>query len=81
MHISFQILISCCTKSLNFANQHLDHEDLIEKTIDGLDDDYKTILDIINGHNTPISFDELHEKLIMKELSFSQVVIEINLHS
>lgn len=47
----------------------MDHEDLIEKILDGLDDDYKSLIDVIDGRDTPISFDELHEKLINKELS------------
>ncbi|PON38918.1 hypothetical protein PanWU01x14_308930, partial [Parasponia andersonii] len=47
----------------------MDQEDLIEKILNGLDDDYKPIIDIINGCDTTILFDELHEKLINKELS------------
>ena len=47
----------------------MDVKDLTEKILDGLGDDYKPIIDIISGRDTPISFDELHEKLINKELS------------
>ena len=50
----------------------LDHEDLIEKILEGLDDDYQPIIDTVNGRDTPISCDELHEKLINKELSLRQ---------
>ena len=50
----------------------LDHEDLIEKILEGPDDDYQSIIDVVNARNTPISFDELHEKLINKELSLHQ---------
>ena len=42
---------------------------LLKRFLDGLDDDYKSIVDIINGWDTLISFDELHEKLINKQLS------------
>lgn len=47
----------------------MDCKDLIEKILDGLDDNYKHIIDVINGRDTPISFDELYGKLIKKELS------------
>ena len=45
----------------------MDHEDLLEKILDGLGNQY--VIDAINGCNTPISFDELHEKLINKEIT------------
>ena len=45
----------------------LDHEDLIKKILEGIDEDYQPVIDVINGRDTPISFDELHEKLINKE--------------
>ena len=37
--------------------------------LDGLDDDYKFTIDIVQAHETPILFDELHEKLINRELA------------
>ncbi|POO00158.1 LOW QUALITY PROTEIN: hypothetical protein TorRG33x02_039360 [Trema orientale] len=43
--------------------------DLIVKILDCLDDSYKSILDVLNDRNTPVSFDKLHEKLINKALS------------
>ncbi|RVX23186.1 Retrovirus-related Pol polyprotein from transposon RE1 [Vitis vinifera] len=48
----------------------LDQEDLIEKVLEGLDENYQSIIDAVNGRDSTISFDELHEKLINKELSF-----------
>ena len=47
----------------------MDDEDLIEKILDGLDDEYKSIVDAIKRHETLIFFDELHEKLINKKIS------------
>ncbi|RVW19662.1 Retrovirus-related Pol polyprotein from transposon RE1 [Vitis vinifera] len=47
----------------------LDQEDLIEKVLEGLDENYQSIIDAVNGRDSTISFDELHEKLINKELS------------
>ena len=52
----------------------LDHEDLIEKILESLDDDYQPIIDVVNGRDTPISFDELREKLINEELSLRQKI-------
>ena len=46
----------------------MDDENLIEKILDGLDDEYKFIVDVIEECETLISFDELHEKMINKEL-------------
>lgn len=46
----------------------MDHKYLIKKILDGFDNDYKLIIDVINGYDTLILFDELHEKLINKEL-------------
>ena len=51
----------------------MDHEDLLDKILDGLWSEYQyAIIDIVNGRNTPISFDELHEKLINKEITLQQ---------
>ena len=42
----------------------LDHEDIIDGILNGLDEDYKSITNIFQGRDTSIMFDELHEKLI-----------------
>ncbi|GMH27526.1 hypothetical protein Nepgr_029369 [Nepenthes gracilis] len=49
----------------------MDHEDLIEKILDGVDDEYTHIVDVSDGCDMPIAFDELHEKINNKELSLS----------
>ena len=64
--------IKTWAEELAALGKPLDHEDLIEKILEGLDDDYQPIIDAVNGRDTPISFDELHEKLINKELSSSK---------
>ena len=51
----------------------LDHKDLIEKILEGLNDDYQPI-DAVNGRDISISFAEIHEKLINKELSIRQKI-------
>lgn len=45
----------------------LDHEDLLDNITDGLPDDYKAIVDMVNGRDVPISLEELHEKLLIRE--------------
>lgn len=47
----------------------MDPEDLTDIVLDGLNDDYKAIIEAIHGRETPISFAELHEKLINRELA------------
>ncbi|KAH1031897.1 hypothetical protein J1N35_044071 [Gossypium stocksii] len=48
----------------------LDHK---EKVLEGLDDSYQSIIDAVNSRDTLITFDELHEKLIHKELSLHTI--------
>lgn len=57
---------------LDALEKPLDQEDLIEKILDGLNDEYQSVIDVVNGRETTISFDELHEKLINKELTLQQ---------
>jgi hypothetical protein len=45
----------------------VDSEDLTDKILDGLGDEYKELVRAIQAHDTPISFDELHEKLLSFE--------------
>ena len=50
----------------------MDHEDLLEKILDGLGSEYQYVIDAIIGRDTPISFDELLKKLINKEITLQQ---------
>ncbi|GMJ02145.1 hypothetical protein HRI_003883700 [Hibiscus trionum] len=47
----------------------LDAEDLIEKILEGLDDTFQPVIDAVNSRETVITFDELHEKLLNRELT------------
>ena len=49
----------------------MDHEDLLEKILDGLGSKYQSIINAVHGYDTPISFDELNAKLINKEITHS----------
>nr|GMD24035.1 Retrovirus-related Pol polyprotein from transposon RE1 [Ipomoea batatas] len=47
----------------------MEHEDITDKILDGLDSDYQSVINAVNGRDSIISFEELHEKLINKELA------------
>ena len=51
----------------------LDHEDLIDRVLDGLDSLYDLLIEQINSRDSPISFEELHEKLINKEIALQKL--------
>ncbi|KAE8697242.1 hypothetical protein F3Y22_tig00110622pilonHSYRG00005 [Hibiscus syriacus] len=72
--------IKCRTDQLAALGKSMDHEDIIEKILEGLDDDYRHIADIVEGRDTHISFDEPHEKLINKELTIQQTQSASFLH-
>lgn len=60
-------LIKSKADELALLGKPLDPEDLIEQILAGLTDDYKPEIDAINGRDTPISYLELHEKLLNRE--------------
>ncbi|KAG7556724.1 Reverse transcriptase RNA-dependent DNA polymerase [Arabidopsis suecica] len=45
----------------------LPHEDLLDHIMRGLDEDYRPVVELVNGRDTPISIEELHEKLLNRE--------------
>lgn len=61
-------LIKTRVDELALLGKLIDDEDLIENILNGLDDEYKSIVDAIKTHETLISFDELHEELTNKKL-------------
>ena len=65
--------IKCRADQFAAFGKPLDHEDLIDKILDGLDDDYKTIADIVQNRETLILFDKLYEKLINWELALKHL--------
>nr|DAD45035.1 TPA_asm: hypothetical protein HUJ06_003265 [Nelumbo nucifera] len=54
---------------LALLGKPLDDEDLVDRVLKGLGEEYKSIVDAVNARDTPISFAELHEKLLNKEAS------------
>ena len=45
----------------------LDHEDLLDYIREGLSEDYKTIVEMVNGRDVPITLEGLHETLLIRE--------------
>lgn len=52
---------------LAILGKAVDHEDQIDLILEGLPDDYKTIVDQIEGRDAPPSITELHERLLNHE--------------
>ena len=61
--------IKTCANELALLGKPVDDEDLIDQVLEGLSDEYKSVIDAINARDTSISFAELHEKLLNKEAS------------
>ena len=54
---------------LALLGKPVDDEDLIDRVLEGRSDEYKSVINAINAHDTSISFPELHEKLLNKKAS------------
>ncbi|KAA8525964.1 hypothetical protein F0562_007936 [Nyssa sinensis] len=54
----------------------LDEEEITDKILDGLSDDYKELVRAVQAQDTFITFEELHEKLLNFEVSLQSVVPE-----
>ncbi|CAA7017709.1 unnamed protein product [Microthlaspi erraticum] len=52
---------------LALLGKTIDHEDQIEFILEGLNDDYKSVIDQIEGRDAPPSLTEIHEKLLNHE--------------
>nr|CAN63127.1 hypothetical protein VITISV_033593 [Vitis vinifera] len=55
---------------LALLGKPIDDEDLIDRVLEGLSDEYKSVIDAIKARDTSIYFAELHEKLLNKESYF-----------
>lgn len=58
---------------LALLGKALDHEDQIEYILDGLQEEYKTMADQIDGRDTPPSLPEIHEKLLNQEAKLQTI--------
>ena len=55
---------------LAILRKPVDDEDLIDRVLEGLSDEYKFVIDAIKARDTSIYFAKLHEKLLNKEAYF-----------
>ena len=62
-------MIKTHADKLAFIGKPVDDEDLTDRVLEGLSDEYKFVIDAINACDTSISFAEFHEKLLNKEAS------------
>jgi len=54
----------------------LDEEEITDKILDGLGDDYKELVRAVQAKDTSITFEELHEKLLNFEASLQNLPYE-----
>ena len=58
----------CCCENQLVENQ----EDITDAVVNGLDQStYKPVMDVVHARDSPITFNELHEKLINHELTIA----------
>ncbi|XP_010501330.1 PREDICTED: uncharacterized protein LOC104778577 [Camelina sativa] len=60
--------------ALTLLGSPMPHEDLTDLILAGLGDEYKPLIEGVHSRDTPISFTELHEKLINRELSLAAAI-------
>nr|TKS16446.1 hypothetical protein D5086_0000023460 [Populus alba] len=65
----FVYFVKARSDELAILGAPMDIEDLTEKILDGLDDEYKELVRAVQARDSAISFDELHEKLLSFEAS------------
>ena len=51
----------------------MEHEDLLDMITDGLNEEYQAVINMVNGEDTPISIEELHEKLLHRENALASI--------
>ena len=62
--------IRVCADQLAILGDPYKPEDLIERVLEGLQDsNYQAVIDATNARDSLITFDELHEKLLIREVS------------
>ena len=65
-------IIKTCNDELLLMNAAYDIDELTLKILRGLGDEYSPLASAVKARETPVSFDELHEKLITYEAQLKQ---------
>ena len=61
-------VVRVCADQLAILGEPVQPEDLIDRILEGLQDpNYKSLIDAVNARYTLITFDELYEKLLVRE--------------
>ncbi|KAA8543167.1 hypothetical protein F0562_021338 [Nyssa sinensis] len=68
--------VKCRADELAILEKPMDEDDLTDKILDGLGDDYKELIHSVQACDTMIMFDELHEKLLNFEASLQGAKLE-----
>ncbi|XP_010531643.1 PREDICTED: uncharacterized protein LOC104807900 [Tarenaya hassleriana] len=61
------IVRSASSDELALLGKPMDHEDVLEAILDGLPEEFKPVIDVVQARDTAISISELHEKLLNHE--------------
>ena len=60
----------------------VDHDDMLDKITEGLGDDYRTIVEMVNRYVLTIPINELHDKLLNREKTIALLTNStIDLHT
>ena len=78
MITKYMHLIKTCVDDLQLMNSGYDDGDLTLKILCGLGEEFNELSAAIKARDTPISFDELHEKLVTFEAQMQQDVPKRN---
>ncbi|KAH9705130.1 Plant intracellular ras-group-related LRR protein 4 [Citrus sinensis] len=63
------------TDELAILGAPIINDDLTKKILDGLRDEYKELVCVVQARDTPITFDDLHEKLLTFEASLQILTV------
>ena len=68
--------MKACADELAILGAPMEEDDLTEKILDGLGDEYKELVRAVQARDTMITFEELHEKLLNFEVSLQTLSSE-----
>jgi hypothetical protein len=72
----FMQTIKTRADDLALLGASLDEEEITDKILDGLGDEYKELVRAVQARDTSITFEELHEKLLNFEVSLQSTPLE-----
>ena len=62
------------SNDLAFLGALIDEEEITNRILDGLSDDYKELVRAVQAQDNSITFEELHEKLLNFEVSLQSII-------